>query len=45
MIKIDENFYIDADDNCYTLKEKTKVEDKKKQKLRRRNMESLWILC
>lgn len=29
MIKIDEKFYIDADDNCYTLKEKTKVEDKK----------------
>ena len=29
MIKIDEKFYIDADDNCYTLKEKTKVEAKK----------------
>ena len=29
MIKIDENFYIDADNNSYTLKEKDKVQDKK----------------
>lgn len=29
MIKIDENFFIDADSNSYTLKEKDKIQDKK----------------
>lgn len=29
MIKIDDNFFIDADSNSYTLKEKDKIQDKK----------------
>ena len=29
MIKIDDKFYIDADSNSYTLKEKDKIQDKK----------------
>lgn len=29
MIKIDEKFFIDADSNSYTLKEKDKIQDKK----------------
>ena len=41
MIKIDENFYIDADDNCYTLKEKTKVKDKKSKNYG----EEAWKVC
>lgn len=41
MIKIDEKFYIDADDNCYTLKEKTKVEDKKSKNYG----EETWRVC
>ena len=41
MIKIDENFYIDADDNCYTLKEKTKVKDKKSKNYG----EEVWKVC
>jgi hypothetical protein len=29
MIKIDDKFFIDADSNSYTLKEKDKIQDKK----------------
>lgn len=29
MIKIDDKFFIDADSNCYTLKEKSIIQDKK----------------
>lgn len=29
MIKIDDKFFIDADSNTYTLKEKDKIQDKK----------------
>lgn len=29
MIKIDDKFFIDADSNSYTLKEKNKIQDKK----------------
>ena len=32
MIKINDDFYIDADSNCYTLKEKTVVKDEKSKK-------------
>ena len=41
MIKIDENCYIDADDNCYTLKEKNKVKDKKSKNYD----EETWKVC
>ena len=41
MIKIDDRFFIDADDNCYTLKEKTKVEDKKSKNYG----EEIWKSC
>ena len=29
MIKIDDRFFIDTDENCYVLKEKSKIMDKK----------------
>lgn len=32
MIKINDDFYIDADSNCYTLKEKAIVKDEKSKK-------------
>ncbi len=32
MFKINDDFYIDADSNCYTLKEKTVVKDEKSKK-------------
>lgn len=32
MIKIDDKFYIDADSNSYTLKEKDKIQDEKSKK-------------
>ena len=32
MVKINDDFYIDADSNCYTLKEKTVVKDEKSKK-------------
>lgn len=38
MIKINDDFYIDADSNCYTLKEKTVVKDEKSKKVRRRSL-------
>ena len=32
MVKINDDFYIDADSNCYTLKEKSVVKDEKSKK-------------
>ena len=32
MIKIDDKFFIDADSNSYTLKEKDKIQDEKSKK-------------
>ena len=41
MIKIDDKFFIDADSNSYTLKEKDKIQDKKSKNYG----EEVWLGC
>lgn len=41
MVKITDRFYIDANSNCYTLKEKTKIQDKSSKNFEKETFKDL----